>query len=76
MLPFQSLPDMFLSPGKETLPQVPLAEPLHRERCSISRALFIYLAKSPEKKRPLQVPLMGPLHRERFPISRALSTYL
>jgi hypothetical protein len=40
-------------PRKEKPPlQVPLMEPLHRERCSISRALFTYLSKSPEKKNP------------------------
>jgi hypothetical protein len=47
-------------------------ELLHRERCSITRALSTYLLKSPEKKPPLQVPLTEPLHREKCSISRAL----
>jgi hypothetical protein len=51
-------------------------EPLHRERCAISRALFAYLSEPPEKEPPLQVPLMEPLHRERRSISTALFTYI
>jgi hypothetical protein len=64
-------------PRKETCLQVPLTEPLHRERCSISRALFTYLSKSPEKQPPPRhVPRTEPLHRARYSVSRALFTYL
>jgi hypothetical protein len=46
---------------KETSFQVPLTEPLHRERCSISRALFKYLLKSSEKTPPRpRIPLRSP----------------
>jgi hypothetical protein len=62
-------------PRKEASLQDLLTEPLHRERCSISRALFTYLSKAPEKKLPLWVPLMEPLHRERCFVSRAIFTY-
>jgi hypothetical protein len=63
-------------PRKEASLQDPLTEPLHRERCSTSRALLTYLSKSPEKNPPLQVPLTEPVHRERSSVSRALFTHL
>jgi hypothetical protein len=64
------------APRKETPLQVPHTEPLHRERCSISGALFTYLSKPPEKKPPLRVPLTEPIHRERCSVFRAIVTYL
>jgi hypothetical protein len=46
----------FSVPRKETPVWVPLTEPLHRERCSISRAIFTYLSKFPEKVPPSRFP--------------------
>jgi hypothetical protein len=75
-LRFPPQPHIFQSsPPKKKLPLGPPMEPLHKERCSISRALSACLSKSPEKKPPLQVPLTEPLHTERCSISRALFTY-
>jgi hypothetical protein len=51
-------------------------ERLHRERCSIARALSTCLSRSPETKPLLQVPFTEPLHRGRCSISRALFTWL
>jgi hypothetical protein len=54
--PSKAFPDMSLRvPSKDTPLQVPLTKPLHRERCSISKAFF-YI-KSPAKESPFQVPL-------------------
>jgi hypothetical protein len=39
--------------------QVPLTGPLHRERCSITRALFAYLSEPPEKEPPHGVTNKG-----------------
>jgi hypothetical protein len=47
-------------PRIEAFFEDPLTEPLHRERCSVSRALFTYLSKSPEKKPPSRFPLWSP----------------
>jgi hypothetical protein len=47
-------------PRKVTPFQVPLTEPLHKERCSISRAFLTYLTQSPEKKPPCRFPLLSP----------------
>jgi hypothetical protein len=44
-------------------------EPLHRESCSVSKALFTYLSKFPEEEPPLQVPLSEP-HRNRHSVPR------
>jgi hypothetical protein len=45
--PEPSLPVTQKSPEMKPLLQVPLTEPLHRGRCSISRALSTYLSRSP-----------------------------
>jgi hypothetical protein len=47
-------------PRKEPSLQVSLTDPLHRESCSISRALFTYLSKPPEKKPPSEFPWQIP----------------
>jgi hypothetical protein len=47
-------------PRKEASLQDPLTQPLHRGRCSISRAFFTYLSKSPENKPPSRFPLQSP----------------
>jgi hypothetical protein len=58
---YLSKPQQISSPP----PRSPM-ELLHRERCSICRALSTFLSKSPEKNPPpFQVPLTEPLHTER-----------
>jgi hypothetical protein len=65
MLHFQSpLYVSFKVPRKETPLHVLLAEPLHKERCSISRALFRYLSKSTEKEPPSRFPSQSPIDRD------------
>jgi hypothetical protein len=73
MLHFQS--PLYLSfkvPRKETPLQVLLMEPLHRKRCSNSRALFRYLSKSPEKVSASRFPSQNPIEREMLHLQSTL----
>jgi hypothetical protein len=58
---------IFQSPQKRSFPPGSPTELLHRERCSISRALSAYLSKSPEKKPPSRIPLQSPYREKDAP---------
>jgi hypothetical protein len=54
-------------PRKETPLQVPLMEPLHRERCSISRALFAYFQSLQKRNCSSGFPLWSPFIEKDVP---------
>jgi hypothetical protein len=78
MLHLQSLLYITLKvPRKETPLRVPLTEPLHRERCSISRAPFTYIQSFQKSSPPpgslLRVPQKQTLRSQNppLPVSRS-----